>query len=47
MMDIRASVLAWGDEMEGFLIAALHMLFVYSFLGKYFIQGLLSGPVKG
>lgn len=40
-------VIEWNVQMAGALIAALPTLFVYIFLGKYFIQGLLSGSVKG
>jgi len=34
-------------ELISSLIAAIPTLLVYIFLGKYFIQGLLSGSVKG
>lgn len=40
-------VIEWNVQMAGALIAALPTLCVYIFLGKYFIQGLLSGSVKG
>ena len=40
-------VIEWNAQMAGALIAAVPTLFVYIFLGKYFIQGLLSGSVKG
>ncbi|MPN05483.1 L-arabinose transport system permease protein AraQ [bioreactor metagenome] len=40
-------VIEWNVQMAGALIAAIPTLFVYIFLGKYFIQGLLSGSVKG
>jgi ABC-type glycerol-3-phosphate transport system permease component len=35
------------EELTTRLIAAIHTLLVYIFLGKYFIQGVLSGSVKG
>lgn len=40
-------VIEWNVQMAGALIAAIPTLLVYIFLGKYFIQGLLSGSVKG
>ncbi|MFA7559131.1 MAG: carbohydrate ABC transporter permease, partial [Sphaerochaeta sp.] len=40
-------VIEWNAQMAGALIAAVPTLLVYIFLGKYFIQGLLSGSVKG
>jgi len=36
----------WNMPMAGSLIAALPVLLVYIFLGRYFIRGLLSGSVK-
>ncbi len=38
---------AWNDSMAGAIISAIPVLCIYIFLGKYFIQGLLSGSVKG
>ncbi len=38
---------AWNDSMAGAIISAIPVLCIYVFLGKYFIQGLLSGSVKG
>ena len=40
-------VIEWNVQMAGALIAAVPTLLVYIFLGKFFIQGLLSGSVKG
>lgn len=40
-------VIEWNVQMAGALIAAIPTLLVYIFLGKFFIQGLLSGSVKG
>lgn len=37
---------AWNDSMAGAIISAIPVLCIYVFLGKYFIQGLLSGSVK-
>lgn len=37
---------AWNDSMAGAIISAIPVLCIYIFLGKYFIQGLLSGSVK-
>jgi ABC-type glycerol-3-phosphate transport system permease component len=33
------------EELTTRLIAAIHTLLVYIFLGKYFIQGVLSGSI--
>jgi glucose/mannose transport system permease protein len=38
---------AWQIQMAGALIAALPTIIVYLALGKFFMQGLLSGSVKG
>jgi glucose/mannose transport system permease protein len=37
----------WNVQMAGALLAALPTLIVYIILGKFFIQGLLAGSVKG
>ena len=42
-----SQVIEWNVVMAGSLIAAFPTLLVYIFFGKYFIQGLLSGSVKG
>ncbi len=37
----------WNVQMAGALIITIPPLLVYLFLGRYFIQGLLAGSVKG
>ena len=37
---------SWNIPMAGALMAAVPVLIIYIFLGKYFIKGLLSGSVK-
>jgi len=37
---------SWNIPMAGAFIAAIPVLLIYIFLGKYFIKGLLSGSVK-
>ncbi len=37
---------SWNIPMAGAFLAALPVLLIYIFLGKYFIKGLLSGSVK-
>ncbi len=37
---------SWNIPMAGAFMAALPVLLIYIFLGKYFIKGLLSGSVK-
>jgi len=37
---------SWNLPMAGSILAALPVLLVYIFLGRYFIRGLLSGSVK-
>ncbi len=37
---------SWNIPMAGALMAALPVLIIYIFLGKYFIKGLLTGSVK-
>ena len=37
----------WNVVMAGALVAALPTILVYVFLGRYFVQGLLAGSVKG
>ena len=41
-----SQIVEWNVQMAGALVAALPTLFVYIFLGKYFIRGLLAGSVK-
>lgn len=38
---------SWNLPMAGAIIAALPVIIIFIFLGKYFIKGLLSGSVKG
>jgi len=40
-------IVEWNVQMAGALIAALHTLLVYIFLGRYFMRGLLAGALKG
>lgn len=40
-------VVPWNVQMAGALIAALPTLLIYVFMGRYFVQGLLAGSVKG
>lgn len=40
-------VAQWHVQMAGAVITALPTLLVYIFLGKYFVQGLLAGSLKG
>ena len=42
-----SQVVEWNLQMAGAVLAALPTLLVYIFLGKYFIQGLMAGSVKG
>jgi len=42
-----SQVVEWNIQMAGALIAAVPTLVIYIILGKYFIQGLLAGSVKG
>lgn len=37
----------WNVQMNGAIITALPTLIVYLIFGRYFIEGLLSGSVKG
>ncbi len=37
---------SWNIPMAGAFLAAIPVLLIYIFLGKYFIKGLLSGSVK-
>ncbi len=37
---------SWNIPMAGAFLAAIPVLLIYVFLGKYFIKGLLSGSVK-
>lgn len=36
----------WNEPMAGAIIAALPVMLVFIFLGKYFIRGLLAGSIK-
>lgn len=40
-------IVEWNVQMAGALLAALPTLFVYIFLGRYFMRGLLAGSLKG
>lgn len=40
-------VAQWHVQMAGAVLTALPTLLVYIFLGKYFVQGLLAGSLKG
>ncbi len=40
-------VVEWNVQMAGALIAAMPTLLIYIVLGRYFIQGLLAGSLKG
>jgi glucose/mannose transport system permease protein len=37
----------WNVVMAGALVAALPTILIYVLLGKFFVQGLLAGSVKG
>ena len=39
--------IAWPDLMAGAAIASVPTILVYSFLERYFVQGLTAGAVKG
>ena len=39
-------VVEWNIQMAGALITALPTLLLYIFLGKYFVKGMLAGPIK-
>jgi glucose/mannose transport system permease protein len=40
-------IVDWNVQMGGALLAALPTLFVYIFLGRYFMRGLMAGSLKG
>lgn len=42
-----SQVVEWNVQMSGAIITALPTLLVYIIFGRYFIEGLLSGSVKG
>lgn len=42
-----SQVVEWNIQMAGAIVAALPPLVVYIFFGKYFVQGLMAGSVKG
>lgn len=42
-----SQVVEWNVQMSGAIITALPTLIVYIIFGKYFIEGLLAGSVKG
>lgn len=42
-----SQVVEWNVQMAGALLAAIPTMLVYLFAGRYFIQGLLAGSLKG
>lgn len=42
-----SQIISWNVQMAGSLLAAIPTLFVYIFLGRYFLRGLLAGSLKG
>ncbi|MDC3412090.1 carbohydrate ABC transporter permease [Aquibacillus sp. 3ASR75-11] len=42
-----SQIVEWNVQMAGAILAALPTMIVYIFAGRYFIQGLLAGSVKG
>jgi glucose/mannose transport system permease protein len=40
-------IVEWNVQMAGALLAAVPTLVVYVLMGRYFVQGLLAGSVKG
>lgn len=42
-----SQIIEWNVQMAGALLAAFPTMLVYVFAGRYFIQGLLAGSVKG
>jgi len=42
-----SQIVEWNVQMAGAVLTALPTLFIYIFLGRYFIRGLLAGSVKG
>ncbi|AGB41268.1 ABC-type sugar transport system, permease component [Halobacteroides halobius DSM 5150] len=42
-----SQVVEWNVQMSGALVAALPTLIIYILFGRYFIEGLLAGSVKG
>ncbi len=42
-----SQIIEWNVQMAGALLAAIPTMIVYLFAGRYFIQGLLAGSVKG
>ena len=42
-----SQIIAWNVQMAGSLLAALPTLFIYIFLGRYFLRGLMAGALKG
>lgn len=41
-----SQIIAWNVQMAASVLAALPTLLVYIFLGRYFLQGLMSGALK-
>ncbi len=37
---------SWNLPMAGSILAAIPVLLIYIFMGRYFIRGLLAGSVK-
>ncbi len=42
-----SQIVEWNVQMAGALLAALPTLIVYILLGRFFVQGLMAGAVKG
>jgi glucose/mannose transport system permease protein len=40
-------IVEWNVQMAGALLAALPTLFIFIFLGRFFMRGLLAGALKG
>jgi glucose/mannose transport system permease protein len=42
-----SQIVEWNVQMAGALLAAIPTLFVYVFLGRFFLRGLMAGAIKG